>query len=68
MLSKKSKNDDITFIKKVHVHPQDRLKNLATIDEKAEFVKQVLVHPRDRLKRLKNRPKKNTNKKENINA
>ena len=49
---KKSKYDDIVFIKQVPVHPRDRLKKLAAAEEKVEFVKQVLVHPRDRLKKL----------------
>ena len=66
-VSKKSKND-VMFIKKVPIHPQNRLKNLAAMDEKVEFIKQVPLHLRDRLKRLKNRPKKNINKMKNINA
>ena len=50
-LNKKRKDDDIVFIKQVPVHPRDRLKKLADIDEKVEFIKQVPVHPRDRLRR-----------------
>ena len=48
---KKSKNDDIVFIKQVPVHSRDRLKKLVAVEEKVEFIKQVPVHPRDRLKR-----------------
>ena len=49
---KKSKDDDIVFIKQVLVHPRDRLKKLAATEEKVEFMKQVPVYPRDRLKKL----------------
>ena len=68
-----TKKEEVKFIKqvskkKVPIHPQNRLKNLAAMDEKVEFIKQVPVHLRDRLKRLKNRPKKNINKMKNINA
>ena len=49
---KKSKSDDIVFIKQVPVHPRDRLKTLAASEEKVEFIKQVPVHSRDRLKKL----------------
>ena len=48
---KKSKDDDIVFIKQVPVHSRDRLKKLVAVEEKVEFIKQVPVHPRDRLKR-----------------
>ena len=50
-MNKKSKDDDIVFIKQVPVHPRDRLKKLASAKEKVELIKQVPVHPRDRLKR-----------------
>ena len=50
-LNKKSKDDDIVFIKQVPVHPRDRFKKLAAAKEKVELIKQVPVHPRDRLKR-----------------
>ena len=33
------------------MHPRDRLKKLAAINEKFKFIKQVPVHPWDRLKR-----------------
>ena len=49
---KKSKDDDIVFIRQVPVHPRDRIKKLTTAKEKVEFIKQVPVHPRDRLKKL----------------
>ena len=52
-LNKKRKDDGIAFIKQVPVHPRDRFKKLAVIDEKVEFIKQVPVHPRDRLRRAK---------------
>ena len=48
-LNKQNKND-ITFIKRVAMHPRDRLKKLAAINGKVKFIKLVPVHPRDRLK------------------
>ena len=45
-LSKKSKNDDVVFIKQVPINPRNRLKKLEAIDEK--------VHPRDRLRKKNN--------------
>ena len=51
-LNKKSKNNGIVFIKQVPVHPIDRLKKLAVVEEKVELIKQVPVHSRDRLKRV----------------
>ena len=45
-LSKKSKNDDVVFIKQVPIHPRNRFKKLEAIDEK--------VHPRDRLRKKNN--------------
>ena len=33
------------------MHPKDRLKKLAAINERVKFIEQVPVHPRDRLKR-----------------
>ena len=33
------------------MHPRDRLKKLAAINEKNKFIKQVPVYPKDRLKR-----------------
>ena len=38
-------------MKQVSVHPRDRLKKLAAVEEKVWLIKQVPVHPRDRLKR-----------------
>ena len=48
-LSKKSKNDDVVFIKQVPINPRNRLKKLEAIDEK--------VHPRDRLRKKHNEKK-----------
>ena len=45
-LSKKSKNDDVDFIKQVPIYPRNRLKKLEAIDEKVKLIKQVLAHPR----------------------
>ena len=45
-LSKKSKNDDVVFIKQVPINPRNRLKKLEAIDEK--------VHSRDRLRKKNN--------------
>ena len=58
-LSKRSKNNnEVTFIKQVPVHPRNRMKKLAALDEKVPFIKQVLSHPHDRLKRrIENRKK-----------
>ena len=49
-LNKKSKNDDIIFIKQVSIHSRDKFNKLATADEKVEFIKQEPVHSRARLK------------------
>ena len=40
-LNKKSK-DDVTFIKQVPLHPQERLKRLSKLDDKVHVVKEVL--------------------------
>ena len=42
-------NDDVAFLKKIPVHPRDRLAR-KTRDE-VKFVKQVPLHSRERLKR-----------------
>ena len=40
-LNKKSRNDEVTFIKQVPLHPRERLKRLEKINEKVNFVKEV---------------------------
>ena len=44
---KKTKNDNVVFIKQVPLHPRDRFRKLAAAEEKVEFIKQIPVHPRD---------------------
>ena len=40
---KKSKDDDIVFIKQVPVYPRDRLKKLAAAEERVEFIKSQYI-------------------------
>ena len=37
-LNKKSKDDDVTFIKQVPLHPRERLKRLDRINNEVNFV------------------------------
>ena len=41
ILSKKSKGSDVTFIKQMLLHPIERLKRLAKVDNKLHFVREV---------------------------
>ena len=55
----KNQSKDIEYIKKVPLHPRDRLKHQKKIKQESEvqYIKPLLQHPRDRLsRRLKNRP------------
>ena len=55
----KNQSKDIEYIKKVQLHPRERLQYKKRIKQKPEIrsVKTVLQHPRDRLsRRLKNKP------------
>ena len=40
-MSKNSKNEDVTFIKQVPLHPCKCMKRLAKIDDKANFIKKI---------------------------
>ena len=60
-LIQKNKNQtkDIEYVKKVSLHPRDRLKRKKKIKQESEvqYIKPLPQHPRDRLnRRLKNRP------------
>ena len=48
----KSRNNDITFIKQIPVHPQERLKKLnkSRKTDEVKFIKQLPLYLRDRLK------------------
>ena len=55
----KNQSKDIEYIKKVSLHPRDRLKHKKKIKQESEvqYIKPLPQHPRDRLnRRLKNRP------------
>ena len=47
----KDNNYDVVFIEQVPVHPKNRMKKLASQNDKVEFMKQVPLHPRLCLKR-----------------
>ena len=48
----KSRNNDITFIKQIPVHPQERLKKLnkSRKTDEVKFIKQLPLYLRNRLK------------------
>ena len=48
----KTDNNDVIFIKQVPVHPSNKFKKIADLNDKVEFIKQVPIHPRDGLKKL----------------
>ena len=62
-MNKKSKNDHVTFIKQVPLHPRERMKRLEKINEKVHFVKEVAVPNLKYSLKLKN----NNDKMKNIN-
>ena len=53
-LTKKNKEGDAVFMKKVPAHPRDRLARAIKKkeQEEVEFMKQVPLHPRERLKKI----------------
>ena len=58
-----SKNEDVTFIKQVPLHPRKRLQRLAKINEKVHFMKEVAsIKPKKPVQ-----TKRKINKMKNIN-
>ena len=43
--------DDVSFVKKVLLHPKIRMKRLIDLNDKVKVIKQVLVHPKNRMKK-----------------